>query len=227
MPRDIGHTFLEPHEGDSAATATSRRLAPLRNNQDRNSNVRRQEFYRVWWGLFNTPGLFARIVHALNLTAGDRAYEYFPYETRNLDVITMARWALDHNITPDSRMVTNLEDYAPHTIARQQKIADFPQRSLDEWAAELLPLIRDAHNLRYPPRIAGADVITTSSEVQLLSRAAAATTPALPGPTPPTVPIPSVGPEPSSAGTDTAANAELSTEEPSAPSAEDVVMDGK
>ncbi|KZP11254.1 hypothetical protein FIBSPDRAFT_899140 [Athelia psychrophila] len=230
VPRNIGHTFLEPHEGDAAAAATARRLAPLRQNQDKSSNIRRQEFYRVWWGLFNTPGLFARIIKALSLTPGDRVYENFPYETRNLDVIVMARWALDHNITPGSRMVANLEEFAPHTIARQQKLADFPQRSLDEWGVELLPQIREAHTLRYPPLIPETDVITTSSEVQLLSRALPATVPTASASVPPvapTAPTPSAEPEPSSAGTDTAATAASLLEAPGAPVAQDVDMEAK
>lgn len=205
--------FLEPHDGDCAAASTARRLGPLRNNKDHTTNIRRQEFLRVWWGVFGTPGLFVRLANELNLTVGDRPLEHFPYDTRNVDALTVVRWALDHGIGPTSTIVRHLEEYAPLTLARQANLASFPQRSVDAWLEEFGTLLRTAsHTLRYPPMATDGPVITTSSELQLLARAPTqSTTPVVP----PVVPVTAtaaatssstLGPDISSADTGTVAS---------------------
>lgn len=220
--------FLEPYEGDCTAATTALRLAPLRVNKDNASNVRRQEFLRVWWGVFSTPGLFARMATELNLLVGDRDLENFPFVTSNIDVLTVVRWALDHGIGATSRVVTTLEGYAPHTLARQSNLGLFPQRTIDAWVHEFEPQLRNSHTLRYPPPI-GSTVITTSSEVQLIARTPAAGTgvsaPAAVVPVPPPVPAPSTSQTPapttSSADTDVVAGATAATGDLSAPSAQE------
>lgn len=196
VPRNVGNIFLEPHEGDSVAASTTRRLAPLRINKDQGLNIHRQEFLRTWGGMFCTRGLFARIAQELRLTVGVRDLEHFPYDTRNVDVISIVRWVLDHNIGPASRTITALEDYAPLTIARQANLADFPQRTPDEWVASFGTQLNEAsHTLRYPPLVSGATITTTSSEVQLLGHrprvAPADNASAATAPVPSAVPVPS------------------------------------
>lgn len=148
VPRNIGNIFLEPHEGDCIAVLTSRQLAPLRISRDHGSNIHRQEFLRAWWGTFRTPGLFARIAQELGLSVGDREFEHFPYDTRNMDVITVVQWALDHCIRPTSRTAGVLEEYAPFALARQASLADFPWHTPDQWVS--LPgqeLHEESHSL--------------------------------------------------------------------------------
>lgn len=206
VPRNVGNVFLEPHEGDSIAASTSRRLAPLRISNDARSNIRRQEFNRVWWGTFATRGLFARIALELGLAPGDRELEHFPYDTRNVDVIIMVRWALDHGIGPTSPLVNFLEDFAPLTLARQTTLAAFHQQTLDEWVAQFGPLLHEAaHTLRYPPHIPDAPLITTPSEIQLAARVPR---PGMTGPAPTAaVSVPPAGPSSSQLGPGNTASA--------------------
>lgn len=228
VTRDTPNGFLEPYEGDCIAATTARRLAPLRVTRDIRSNTRRLEFLRVWWGLFNTPGLFARIARELNLSVGDRELEHFP-------VLMMVRWAMDHGIGPSSRVVTALEEYAPHTLAHQTNLGLFPLLSVDDWVHKFRPQLRDSHTLRYPPPIDGASVITTSSELQLLSRVPAAgatgTVPTAVEPVSPAVPAPSTLPPAdsvaSSAATDVGVTDTATAGQSSAPSAQDVEMDNE
>lgn len=216
VPRGIRNVFLEPHDGDCAAASTTRRLGPLRNNKDNASNIRRQEFLRVWWGVFGTPGLFVRLANELNLAVGDRTLEHFPYDTRNVDALTVVRWALDHGIGPTSTIVTHLEEYAPLTLARQANLASFPQRTVDAWVEEFSTLLRTAsHTLRYPPMVTDGSVITTSSELQLLARVPTTAPQTVAPAAPPIITLPATaasassstpGPGISSADTGTAAS---------------------
>lgn len=231
VPRGpAANVYLEPHEGDCAAALTTRRLGPLRSSQDSRSHVRRQQFLRVWWGIFGTPGLFVRIAAELRLTVGDRELEHFPYDTSNLDVLTIVRWALDHGIGPDNRIVAILEDYAPRTLERQPNLRTFPPRPIDEWVTEFGPLLRDgSHTLRYPPMVSGTTVITTSSEIQLRARAppASAGTTSIPGPAPDALASSSstVGPGTPSAATGTVASALTSEGASTGLAPQDVDMD--
>lgn len=235
VPRNIGNIFLEPHDGDAIAASTSRRLAPLRVNQNMPSNTRRQEFNRVWWGTFGTRGLFARIALELNLTVGDRELEHFPYDTRNVDVIIIVRWALDHGIGPTSPVIALLEDFAPLTLARQANLVGPPQRSLDDWVALFGPLLHEAsYTLRYPPHLPDAQLITTHSEIQLAARTPTAGPPGV-APTavvsvPPAGPAPSSLPssgDPPSAATGDTAGPEVPTKGTELLDSQDVDMDDK
>ncbi|KZP08304.1 hypothetical protein FIBSPDRAFT_901387 [Athelia psychrophila] len=231
VPRGVGNVFLEPHDGDSVASSTSRRLAPLRVNQDARSNIRRQEFNRTWWGTFATRGLFARIAQELALSVGDREPEHFPYDTRNVDVIIIVRWALDHGIAPNSTMAGYLEEFAPLTLARQANLSGIPQRSLDEWVVQFGPLLHEAsHTLQYPPHIPDVPFITTPSEIQLAARALAT---GVTGPAPTaavSVPPASIQTTALTGPGDTASAATDSTTGTAAPTtltSEDVDMDDK
>lgn len=163
---------LTPWAGDAEAASHARELAPLRRNHDAASNIRRQEFLRLFWSVWNTPGLFARLTTELGLRPGHRPLEHFPFATSNMTPLTVVLWVLDHGIGPDSRLIPMFESYAPHTIRDQPSLAPLiVHRPIEDWIAEFGALLHaESHTLRYPPSVESSWTTVTEIEVQIRDR---------------------------------------------------------
>lgn len=173
VPPFAQQEWLAPWAGDTKAAMFSRGLAPQCRNHDSASNIRRQEFLRVFWSLWNTPGLYTHLATEIRLTPGNQPLEHFPFITNNITILTIVLWLLDHGVGPDSRMIPLLESYAQHTIRDQPLLAPLvTSRPIDEWIAELGSLLNaESHTLRYPLPVSAEWEQVTAVELQLRDRA--------------------------------------------------------